>query len=182
MRYVAQEEIAVTTTQVYDGQIIKVSVSAVQLGNGAIVDREIVSHPSSVCIVAIGADSRVILVRQYRKAVEASLLEVPAGKMEGNEAPTEAAQRELREEIGHTAGSLVPLAGFYTAPSFCTQYMHCYLATDLIRDPLSPDDDEFIAPVRVPLPDIPQLITGGVIRDAKSISALLLAMRVMGDN
>ena len=182
MGLAVQPEPTLATAQAYDGQIIKVRVDTVGLADGRQAQREIVVHPSSVCVVPVDSDSNVILVRQYRKAVETSLLEVPAGKMEDGEEPEETALRELREEIGHYAGVLTSLAGFYVAPVWCTQYMHIYLATDLKPDQLAPDDDEFIAPERVRISDIPLLISDGHIRDGKSIASLLLAMRVLGDN
>lgn len=176
------EESTISSARVYDGQVIKVRLDTVRLSSGHAATREIVTHPSSICAVPVDADSNVILVRQYRKAAEATLLEVPAGKMEANEEPEAAARRELREEIGHTARTLTRLGGFYVAPAWCTQFIHAYLATDLSPARSTPDDDEFITFERIPFSDVAMLLAEGQIRDAKSISALLLAMRVMGDN
>lgn len=142
----------------------------------------VVEYPSSVCIVPVFQDRTVMLVRQFRKPAEEFLLEAPAGKMEAGEAPEAAALRELQEEIGYTAGQLDPLATFYSEPALCTQRMHVFLARDLTPARLSADEDEFIGVRRVRLDQAMGLIADGSIRDAKSISALLLAMRVMGDN
>ena len=117
------------------------------------------------------------MVKQYRKPAEAELLEIVAGGIEAGEDPKEATIRELREEIGYTAGKLEFLSSFWLAPGWCTEFMYAYLATDLSPSKLSGDDDEHISVVTVPLNTVPSLIYSGEIQDVKSIAALLLAMR-----
>src|SRR3712207_984224 len=97
--------------------------------NDKIVDKEIVVHQDSVGIVAL-RDSSVILVTQYRRATNKVLLEIPAGKIERNETPREAAAREMAEEIGY-AGTLRPLLKSYLAPGYSTELMHVFVATNL---------------------------------------------------
>ena len=179
---VAAEEPTLASATPYQGDLIKVRLDTVSLPNGQEITREIVEHPSSVCVVPVEADGNVLLVRQYRKAVESFLLEAPAGKMESGEDPHATALRELQEEIGHTAGQLEPLGSFYVAPGWCSQMIHAYLARDLLSARLDADEDEFIEVVRTPLAGISALIADGTIRDAKSVASLLLAMRVLGDN
>ena len=178
----AWEEPTLGETTAYQGNLVKVRVATVGLPNGREITREIVDHPSSVCIVPVDADNNVLMVRQYRKAVEAFLLEAPAGKMEAGEDPDSTARRELQEEIGHAAGHLEPLGTFFVAPGWCTQQIHAYVARDLTPARLDADEDEFIEVVRVPMGEIPGLIGDGSIRDAKSVASLLLAMCVLGDN
>ena len=175
-------EPTVTTRTVYNGEFIDIRVDTVRLPNGRETDREIVNHPSSVCVVPVDADRNVILVRQFRKPAGQFLLEAPAGKMQPGEVPEAAAIRELQEEIGHLPGRLQSLGVFFMNPSLSPQCMHAYLTTDLKPSELDADDDEFIELRRVPWTDIPTLIAAGAIQDAKSIAALLLAMRVLGDN
>ncbi len=177
-----KNEPTLATTPVYDGDVINVRVDTVQLPNGRETDREIVNHPSSVCVVPIDADQNVLLVRQFRKPAGRFLLEAPAGKMQSGEDPEEAAIRELQEEIGHLPGRLQSLGVFFMNPSLSPQCMYAYLATDLRLSQLDADDDEFIELRRVPLTEVGALITDGAVQDAKSIAALLLAMRVLGDN
>ncbi len=167
---------------IYRGQLVNLREDTVLLDNGQEHSWTIVEYPSSVCVVPVFQDGTVMLVRQFRKPAEEFLLEAPAGKMEPGEMPEAAALRELQEEIGHTAGKLDPLAAFYTKPALCTQRMHVFLARNLTPARLSADDDEFIDVRRVSMDRVAGLIADGSIRDAKSISALLLAMRVMGDN
>jgi ADP-ribose pyrophosphatase len=133
-------------------------------------------------MVPLDDDGNVVMVRQYRKPAEEVLLEVPAGGVEPGEAPEETVQRELQEEIGFTAGKLRHLSSFWLAPGWCTEYMHAYLVTDLAPASLDADDDENILVERVPLAQTLELIASGKIEDVKSIAALLLAMRLLGDN
>ncbi|MDE2787952.1 MAG: NUDIX hydrolase [Chloroflexota bacterium] len=173
---------AAETRWIYRGEFINLREDTVILEDGQRHTATVVEYPSSVCIVPVFPDRTVMLVRQFRKPAEEFLLEAPAGKMEPGEIPEAAALRELQEEIGHTAGRLNPLATFYTEPALCTQRMHVFLARDLTPARLSADEDEFIDVRRIPIERAAGLIADGSIRDAKSISALLLAMRVMGDN
>ena len=177
-----KNEPTVATTPVYNGDVINVRVDTVRLPNGRESDREIVYYPSSVCVVAVDPHQNVILVRQFRKTADRFLMEVPAGKMEPGEDPEEAALRELQEETGHAAAKWQLLGAFFLNPSLSPQYTHAYLATDLKLSNLDADADEFIELRRVPFTDVGALITDGSIQDAKSIAALLLAMRVLGDN
>ena len=177
-----KNEPTLETRPVYDGDFIKVRVDTVQLPNGRETDREIVNHPSSVCVVPVDADQNVILVRQFRKPAGRFLVEAPAGKMEPGEDPEAAAQRELQEEIGHLPGRLQFLGAFFLNPSLSPQRMHAFLATDLRTSELDADEDEFIELRRVPWAEVGALIADGAIQDAKSIASLLLAMRVLGDN
>ena len=172
-------EVTLASTPIYQGKLLSVRRDEVRMPNGRLTTREIVEHCDSVCMVPLDAAGNVVLVRQYRKSVESELLEIPAGGIEAGEEPEAAALRELREEIGHTAGLLRPLAGYYLAPGWCNEYMYAYLATQLSPDPMSQDYDEIVETRRVPLPATLDLIARGEIRDAKSIAALLLAMQII---
>ena len=173
-------EPTISTRQIFQGRIINVRVDTVRLQNGRETTREIVDHDPSICVVPVDAESNVLLVRQYRKPAGSFLLEVPAGGIEPGEEPEAAARRELQEEIGHTAGNLVALAGFWLAPGWCSEYMHAFLATELAPANLDSDEDEFIEVVRAPLAAAVDLIATGEVQDAKSVASLLLAMRVLG--
>lgn len=169
-------EATLESTALYQGIILSLRKDRVRMPNGRLTTREIVEHSDSVCMVPLDAAGNVALVRQYRKAVEADLLEVPAGGIEAGEEPEAAALRELREEIGHTAGRLHPLGGYYLAPGWCDEYMYAYLATELSPDPRNQDYDEIVETRWVALADTLEMMARGEIRDAKSIAALLLAM------
>ena len=164
----------------FQGKILTLRVDQVELPNGRIATREIIEHSKSICVVPVDSQGNVLMVRQFRKPVEAQLLEVVAGSMEGEEDPDEAARRELQEEIGYTTDALQHLSSFWLAPGWCDEYMYAYLATDLRVSPLPPDDDENISVETVPLANIPAMIQSGELQDVKSIAALLLAIQALG--
>ncbi|MDQ3883951.1 MAG: NUDIX hydrolase [Thermoproteota archaeon] len=140
--------------------------------NGKIIDKEIVGHQDSVGIVAVRGDG-IMLVTQYRRAANKVLLEIPAGKIEKDETPRQAAVREMAEEIG-CAGTLKPLLKCYLAPGYSTELMHVFVATNLreiTRGRL--DDDENIEISQLKLSVAIKSCLNGKIRDAKTIAALL---------
>ncbi len=175
-------EPTVESKLVYEGRILDLRVDTVRLPSGRLTTREIAEHSDSVCMVPLDSQGNVLLVRQYRKSVESNLLEVPAGGIDENEAPEDAALRELQEEVGYTAGKIMRLAGFWVSPGWCTEFMHAYLATELTPARLDADFDENITVIRVPLAQTLDLITSGEIQDGKSVASLLLAMRHLVDN
>ncbi|HAI99710.1 MAG TPA: hypothetical protein DCL97_03480 [Dehalococcoidia bacterium] len=175
-------EPTIESKDIYQGRIIKLRVDTVQLPSGRTTTREIVEHEDAVCVVPIDENNNVLMVRQYRKAAQLNLLEVPAGGVEAGETPDETVLRELQEEVSVTSGSLRRLSGFWVSPGWATEFMHAYLATDLTPASLPADDDEYISVERVPLDSIPGLIESGEIQDSKSIASLLLALRVLNSD
>ena len=154
------------------GKFLRYCLDEVTLSNGHISTREMVLHPGAVAIVAITSENEIILVRQYRYPVKEVLYEIPAGKLEEGEEPAGSARRELAEETGYTAGEWRKMSSFYTAPGFCNEYMHLYLATDLVKNEAHPDQDEIIVCEKIPLPKALQMIERGEIKDGKTILAI----------
>jgi ADP-ribose pyrophosphatase len=124
--------------------------------------------------VALDEQDNVLLVRQFRHAVDRFLLEIPAGGIDPGEEPIDSVRRELQEEIGYFPRKIDNLGGFYAAPGYGTEYLHCFLATDLVSSRLVAEDTDDIELVRVSPDEIPRLIASGEICDAKSIAALLM--------
>jgi len=168
-----REEKTLSSQLIYEGRAVKLRVDTVKMPSGRETTREIVEHGDCVAIVAIDAEGNVILVNQFRKPVEKELLEIPAGGIEPGEDPVATVHRELREEIGYLPRKVDRLGGFYSTPGYCTEYLYLYLATDLVPSQLQAEDTENIRLVRVPVSQIPSLITSGGICDAKSIAGLL---------
>jgi ADP-ribose pyrophosphatase len=164
-----------STDVIYQGRVFDVERLSVRLPNGAVVERGNVRHPGATAIVALADDGRWLLVRQYRLPAGQELLEVPAGTLDPGEAPEVTAARELREETGFAAGSLVPLGGTWMVPGYCTEYIHYYLATNLRPDPLPHDDDEHLSePLPMTYDQMVEAIDDGRIQDAKTIVAMML--------
>lgn len=159
---------------IYDGRAVKLRVDTVQTASGRQTTREIVEHVDCVAIVAVDADDNILLVNQFRKPVEKELLEIPAGGIDAGEDAEAAVIREMREETGFMPQRVEHLGGFYSTPGYCTEYLYLYLATDLTPSQLYAEDTEDIKVVRVPIKQIPELITSGRICDAKSIAGLLV--------
>jgi ADP-ribose pyrophosphatase len=175
-----KRERTLQTERIYDGKLVSLRIDTVELPSGRETRREIVEHGDVVAMVPVDSEDNVLLVRQYRKATEQTLLEIPAGLIEAGEEPLESARRELEEETGFAAESWELLGGFYTSPGFCTEYIYVYLATRLRPSSRDPDDDEIIELVRVPLSRAADLVASGEICDAKSMAGLLMALRRLG--
>jgi ADP-ribose diphosphatase len=157
----------------------------VSAGTGTFVDpdgntfeRDVVHHPGAVVVVPVTDDGDVVLVRQYRAAIDGELLEVPAGKRDVTDEPVElTAHRELEEEVGMRAGSMVKLAEFYNSPGFSDEHSFLFLATDLTPCATSfqGHEEQHMTIERVALDSVPDLIATGELVDGKSIIALCLA-------
>ena len=165
---------------IYEGRAVKLRVDTVQMPSGRETAREIVEHDDCVAIIAIDAENNVLLVNQFRKPIEKELLEIPAGGIDSGEDAVAAVRRELQEETGYLPGKVEKLGGFYSAPGYCTEYLYLYLATDLTPSQLYAEDTENIRLIRVPVSQIPELITSGRICDAKSIAGLLTFLEQKG--
>jgi ADP-ribose pyrophosphatase len=165
------EEETLEVKPIFQGKVISVDVETVRLPDGGQATREIVRHPGAVCVLArIG--ERILVVEQYRKALGRNLVEIPAGKLERGEDPLSAAERELQEETGYTAGRMEKLASFYSAPGFCDELLHLYLAEDLQAGDAHLDEDEFLECGAVTMEEAKGLIARGGIADAKTILAI----------
>jgi ADP-ribose pyrophosphatase len=152
----------------------------VELPNGTLLDLDIVRHPGAAAVVPFVSEHEVLLIRQYRHAAGGMLLEVPAGKLDAGEPPEACAVRELAEEAGQRAGRLVRTGAIWTTPGFSDERIHLFAAFDLAPVPRSPDDDELIEVVRLPLAEALALVWSGALSDAKSALALLHAARQLG--
>ncbi len=167
------EEKTLSSRLIYEGQIVKLRVDTVQMPDGRESTREIVEHDDVVVIVAVDPDDNVLLVNQFRQSLGKELLEIPAGGIDSGEKPEEAVRREMQEETGYLPRKIERLGGFYSSPGFCTEYLYLYLASDLTPSRLHAEDTELIRLVRLPVTEIPGLITSGRLSDAKSIAGLL---------
>jgi ADP-ribose pyrophosphatase len=147
--------------------------------DGEEFEREVVRHCGAVSVVPVVDDGEtVVLVRQYRSAIDGLLLELPAGKLDvEGEAPEAAAARELEEEVGWRAGRIEKLAEFYNSPGFCDEHSIVYLALELDPCELSAQgaEERHMAIEHVALAEVPAMIADGRLIDAKTIIGLTLA-------
>ena len=168
------EEKTIQTEVKFKGRIISLQVDEVELPNGKTSNREIIKHPGAVAVIAITKDKKIILVEQFRKALERSIIEIPAGKIEIGEAPEITALRELEEETGYGCAKMELLTSFYTSPGFADEIVHMYVAHGLqkIEQPAETDDDEFVELMELTLEEAVQYESEGKIKDAKTAYAV----------
>ncbi len=166
------KERTLASRTVFRGLVVGLRVDTIETADGTQSTREIVERADAVAIVAVDAEDNVLLVSQYRKAVDRELLEVVAGGIDPGEDPETAVLREMQEETGYVPGTVERMGGFYSAPGFLTEYLHLYLATDLTPSRLHAEDTDDISVVRVPVAEIPALLASGRMEDAKSIAGL----------
>jgi ADP-ribose pyrophosphatase len=163
------------TTVVYRGRAFDVCCDEVRLPDGKVSRLDIVKHRGAVTLLPVDQSGRIWFVRQYRHAAQQTLLELPAGGLEAGEAPELAARRELREEIGFSAGEITKIGEFFLAPGYSTEKLHIFMATDLRPDPLPGDEDEFLSAVVLTAEETLQAVSEGEIRDAKTLATFFLA-------
>jgi ADP-ribose pyrophosphatase len=167
--------------EVYRGRVVTLRLKYLAQPDGRTHLREIVEHAPGAAVVAVDADGQVLLVRQLRPAVDAYLLELPAGLVDPGEQPIDCARRELEEETGYTAQRLEPLVRFYTSPGFTTELIHIFVATGLRACLVDPDEEEEIELVRMPVERAISQVLDGEISDAKTIAGLLAYTRQRGN-
>lgn len=177
-----------SSTVTHRGTLSNVRVDAVAMPDGSVADRETVEHTNAVAVVALDADGRVVLIRQYRHAVGDRMLEIPAGKLDvDGEAPIDAARRELLEEVGMAAGELVELLHYFNSSGWSDEATTIYLARDVrpgaAPDSFTPEHEEAdLEVLRVPLDEAVRWVETGAILDGKTVIGLLLAHRHMAND
>ena len=163
----------------FKGRIINLRVDEALLPNGATATREVVEHNGGICVVPITENGEVLMVEQYRYPYGEVILEIPAGKRDGDEEPLEGGKRELREETGAVAENYTFLGELYPTPGYCGEVIYMYLATGLSFGETDPDDDEFLNVKKIPLEKAVDMIMKGEIKDAKTQTAILKVERML---
>jgi len=163
--------------KVYGCRVFEVYEGKIMLPDGRLATQSWINHRPCIAAVPVSPDGKLLLIRQYRAAVEQMLLEIPAGAMDkGPETAEECVQRELAEEIGFQARTLVKLFEGYLVPGYCNEYMYYYLAMDLFAAALPPDHDEVIELVPTSFQDALAMMKNGLIIDSKTALGITLAL------
>lgn len=163
---------------IYQGKMIRLIQEILKVG-GRRMMRETIQHPGAVVIVPLLDHSRIVFVRQYRRAIRRELLELPAGTLERGERRDVCARRELQEETGWRASRMHRIGQFYAAPGFISEQLTVFLAKGLTRVPAQPDPDEDVRPVILTFHAALAKIRSGAICDAKTIIGVLFARRLL---
>lgn len=166
--------------RIYSGRVLNLDIDKVRFPDDSIGELEIIRHPGASAILPFlsdpaGDDPQILLIKQYRYAAEDFLYEVPAGRLDPNEAPLDCARRELLEETGCTAERIEPLYTFFTTPGFIDERIHGFLATGLTRGKSQREADEFMTLETMTLSRALELIKSGAIRDGKTTVLILYA-------
>ena len=167
---------------IYSGKILRLRRDTVKIRDGKVAIREIVEHHGAVGIVAFTDEGKIILVKQFRKAANKELVEIPAGTLERGEEPIQCASRELEEETGYIASEIKPVLSFYLAPGYSTEIMHIFRANDLRKTRQRLEEDEAVELIEVELDEAISMVRRNEIEDAKTISSLLAAKFLFHDN
>ena len=159
---------------VYDGKIVKGYDILMRMDDGRTVRRDFLHYRGATVVLPVLADGRIVLIRNWRFAVEEHLWELPAGLIDEGEAPAACAARELAEETGYTAGRIKPLGTFYTGPGTMDERMHAFLATDLTAGRQELEIYEEITVEQREEAEVRRMILSGELHDAKTISTLCI--------
>jgi ADP-ribose pyrophosphatase len=163
---------------VHVGRRIRVGVDTSVGPNGETIKRDVIRHPGAVVILPILADGRVVLIRNFRFALDETLWEVPAGTVEPNEPLLECAKRELTEETGYTAAKWTSRGYIYASPGVLDEKLHLFFAEELTPGKQKLEADETIEPVILELDEAIRMVLAGEIKDAKTVTSLLLWERM----
>lgn len=168
------EEKTISTERIYDGAILNLRRDKVVVKDEGTSYREIIEHRGGVVIAALTHDEKIPMVKQFRKAAEKAVLEIPAGKLEKDEDPKEAALRELREETGYTAKNIKYINSFYSSIGYSEEVLHLYIATDLTAGETDFDDNESIEIFEYTIDELMEMVMNKDIEDAKTIIAAFM--------
>jgi ADP-ribose pyrophosphatase len=155
----------------YQGRLVNLRTGHVRLDNGRRAFREVVEHPGGVCVIPY-EQREVILIRQFRIALDRVILEAPAGKIESGEAPEQRGRLELEEEIGYRAGRMIPLGHILPSVGYLNEHIYLYLALDLVATRQNLDHDEVLELVHIPLDEIQTRLNDNTLEDAKTVVGL----------
>ncbi len=153
----------------YDGAFLKVRRDHVRLPDGKSAVREYIKHPGAVVILPLFEDGSVLLERQFRYPLDQVFIEYPAGKIDPNEDSLVCAKRELQEETGYTATDWQFVCTIHNAIAYSDEHLDIYLARGLMEGESKLDDEEFLETVKLPFPDVMELVHQGKITDVKTI-------------
>lgn len=166
-------ETTLSSEEIFNGRVIRVTYDKVLLENGNTSTREVVHHHGGACILPVDENQNITMVRQYRYALGEEMWELPAGKLEKGEDPFEAAKRELAEECGLTADHFVDLGVVYPTVGYDSEKIYLWAATGLHNVSQHLDEDEFLDVVKMPLEEALRLVLDGTIKDSKTQIGIL---------
>jgi ADP-ribose pyrophosphatase len=158
---------------IYKGKVLEVCCDDVSLLNGTVATREYVCHPGASAVLPFVDNLNIVLVKQFRYAINQVTYEIPAGKIDVGETPLDSAIRELKEETGYQTNKIDKMLSFYPSTAFSTEFLHIFVASDLQKGVIKPDEDEFIETEILKFQNALEMVKNGKITDSKTIIAIL---------
>ncbi len=168
-------EETLSTERIFEGKVVNLRRDKVLLESGRTSYREVIEHNGGVCVLPLTDQDEIIFVRQFRYPFKSVLLELPAGKREGNEEPINCGIRELKEEVGATAEKITYLGNLYPTVAYDTEIIYMYMAEGLDFGEQNLDPGEFIDVVKIPFDKAVEMVMNGEIPDSKTQLAILKA-------
>ena len=172
-------EITLNQEYAFNGRIINLRVDTVKLPDGSVSTREVIEHNGGIGVLPIDEDKNAYLVRQWRTPYKKVVLEIPAGKRDGDEKPLDGGKRELKEEIGAVASKYTYLGELYPSPGYCGEIIYLYLAQGLKFDKQELDEGEFLNVEKIPFEKLVDMVMNNEISDSKTIAAVLKAKNLL---
>ena len=163
----------------YKGTVLEVYRDHMEFANGNVEEWDFIHHNGAAAVIPVTERGEILMVRQYRNALDRYTWEIPAGKLEYGEDPLQCAVRELSEETGFSAGKYTYLGGVSPSPGYCRETIHIYLATELSAGQSHPDENEFLDVVKMPFADAFRLAASNEMTDGKTIIGLLRAAQYL---
>jgi ADP-ribose pyrophosphatase len=176
-----EETAKVESQEIFTGKIFTLKRDTLYFEEGETHAWDLILHPGAVAMLPINQAGNLLLIRQWRRAIGQIIYEIPAGTLDEGEDPLACVQRELQEEIGQKAECFIPLGGLYTAPGYCNEYVHLFIAQGLTESSLPQDAHEGIDVVEISLKEALAKIDAGQIQDGKTLCALLRYQRWLAD-
>jgi len=169
----------IESSLVFDGKLLKVRSDTVRLPNGRTAEREYIEHPGAVAVIALTEAGELVMERQFRYPLGRDMFELPAGKIDPGEDPLTTARRELKEETGYTADRWRHVGTINIAIAYSNERIEIYLATGLKSGRSELDDEEFLDVFTLPLATAVDWVREGKITDAKTVSGLFWAEKLL---
>lgn len=169
------EEKTISSKEIFNGMVFRVTEDTALLENGSEVTREVVHHNGGVTVIPVTDNNEIIMVKQFRYAGQKVMLEIPAGKLEKGESHYDCGKRELLEETGCSCREYKYLGEIHPTPAYVSEVIHMYIAGGLEFKKQNLDDDEFLDIVKIPLEKAVEMVLSGEITDAKTQIGVLKA-------
>lgn len=173
-------EETVASEKIFEGRVFEVELKDIKTSEGRMAKREIVKHPGGACILPMDDEGNCYFVKQFRSPFEKVMLEAPAGKLEKGEAPIDCVAREITEETGFVAHKIESVGCIAATPGYCSEIISIFIGTDLEFTGGDPDQNEYLATVKMPLKEALEMAENGQITDGKTLVLIYKAARRLG--